>query len=158
MRPLAVDTAAVTTWLQRPCPNHRNDSRAACLGIDEQFHRGSDGFLDTIEDLVAAQPLGLRHRGDLAGVHLWLIPDGEVLACGALITVDLAGGIRLASLHQDVKDFTDRDQHGIPAAVAALAHISDQVSLIVERYDQASRDRGQPAAAWGEDPDAWGNR
>lgn len=68
---------------------------------------------------------------------MWLIPDGDILDQGALVTVDLANGVRLASLHQDIKDFANRDEPGIPAVLSALRHIASQASLVVETYEAA---------------------
>ena len=78
------------------------------------------GFLNTIDAVLAAEPDGLHRRADISRVELWLIPDGEILDQGALITVDLADGVRLCTLHQDIKDFAYRDQHGIPAVLSAM--------------------------------------
>jgi hypothetical protein len=101
---------------------------------DELTAPGVGGFLNTIDDVLAAQPYGLHRRADITGVELWLIPDGEVLDQGAVITVDLANGVRLASLHQDIKDFTGRYQHGIPAVLDALTHIANQAALLLDTY------------------------
>jgi hypothetical protein len=87
-----------------------------------------------------AEPTGLRYRSDITAVLLWRIPHGDVLDQGALITIDLANGVRLATLHQDIKDFADRRQRGIPAAVSALGHITGQVCLLVERYQRTNPD------------------
>lgn len=94
------------------------------------------GFLSTVDDVLAAGPAGLVRRLDVREVLLWRIPDGDVLDQGAVITVDLANGVRLATGHQDVKDFADRDARGIEAAVAALAHIAAQASALVRTYQR----------------------
>jgi hypothetical protein len=113
-------------------------TRADSLGVDDELTGpGVEGFLATVDGILAAQPDGLRRRADITGVELWLIPDGDILDQGALITVDLANGIRLASLHQDIKDFANRDQHGIPAVLSALRHIANQASLVVGAYEAA---------------------
>ncbi len=70
-------------------------------------------------------------------MELWLIPDGDARNQGALITVDLTNGLRLASLHQDIRDFADDDQHGLPAILSALTHIANQVSTLVRAYHAA---------------------
>lgn len=59
------------------------------------------------------------------------------------VTVDLSNGLRLASLHQDIKDFADRDQRGFAAVLSALAHIADQASLLVRKHHNT---HGDPAA------------
>jgi hypothetical protein len=107
---------------------------------DELTGRRMEGFLATVDTVLAAAPDGLHRRCDITGVDLWLIPDGEVLDQGALITVDLANGIRLATLHQDIKDFARRDEHGIPAVLSALDHIAHQVCLLMAAYEAAPID------------------
>lgn len=84
-------------------------------GIDEEsFGRYEEGFLSLVEDVFVDGPAGFAWRGDIRGVELWLIPDGDALDRGAVITVDLTNGVRLAALHQDRRDFADRDARGIP--------------------------------------------
>jgi hypothetical protein len=68
---------------------------------------------------------------------MWLIPDGDILDRGALITVHLANGVRLCTRYQDNKDFANRDQRGTPAVLSALRHIADQASLVVATYEAA---------------------
>jgi len=144
--PLTVDPAAVQVWLAQPSDEYPDYSRAESLGVDDELTApGVGGFLNTIDDVLAAQPHGLQRRADITGVELWLIPDGEVLDQGAVITVDLASGVRLASLHQDIKDFTGRDQHGIPAVRDALAHIANQVTLLMDTYHAARHDPDVPS-------------
>ncbi len=139
--PLTVDPAAVQVWLTQPSDEYPEYSRAESLGVDDELTApGVGGFLNTIDDVLAAQPHGLHRRADITGVELWLIPDGEVLDQGAVITVDLASGVRLANLHQDIKDFTGRSQHGIPAVLDALAHIANQVALLLDIYHAARQD------------------
>jgi hypothetical protein len=143
--PLTVDPAAIRAWLAQPSDEFPDYSRTESLGVDDELTApGVGGFLNTIDDVLAAQPHGLHRRADITGVELWLIPDGEVLDQGAVITVDLANGVRLASLHQDIKDFTGRDQHGIPAVLDALAHIANQVALLLDTYHAARQDPDVP--------------
>ncbi len=135
MKPITFDPAAAAAWLREPCPDLPDATRAECLGVDaDLFGPGLEGFLSTVDDVLSAEPAGLYRRADISAVTLWRIPDGDVLDQGALITVDLTNDVRLASLHQDIKDFADRPLRGIPAAVSALAHIAGQVRLLVERY------------------------
>ncbi len=127
--PLTFDPAAVRAWLRQPSDEFEDTSRAESLGVDDELTApGVEGFLNTVDDVLAASPVGLHRRADITAVDLWLIPDGDVLDQGALITVDLANGVRLATLHQDIKDFADRDQHGIPAVLSALAHVANQAA------------------------------
>src|SRR6266536_397233 len=71
---------------------------------------------DEFEDTSRAESLGVDDELTAPGVE------------GFLNTVDLANGVRLATLHQDIKDFADRDQHGIPAVLSALAHVANQAA------------------------------
>ncbi len=135
---LTFDPAAAQAWLRQPGGTD-GFTRAESLGVDEDlFGPGLEGFLATIDDLLTAGPDGLCRRADIGAVDLWLIPDGEVLDQGALITVDLSNGIRLATLHQDIKDFAGRDQRGIAAAISALAHIAHQACLLLNAYQRAN--------------------
>lgn len=146
MNPLTFNPAATEAWLRQPCPAIAEATRAECLGVDEEaFGPGLDGFLPALDDVLAAGPAGLDRRCDVTDVLLWLIPDGDILDQGALITVDLVDGIRLASSHQGVTAFADRGQRGIAAALAALAHIVDQVCLLVAGYERANPST-QPSA------------
>ena len=135
---LTFDSAAAQAWLRQPSDQFPDQTRADSLGVDDGLTRpGMEGFLATVDDVLAAQPDGLHCRADIAGVELWLIPDGDILDQGALITVDLANGVRLCSLHQDIRDFANRDQRGIPAVLSALRHIACQASLVVGTYESA---------------------
>lgn len=138
--PLTIDPAAVAAWLRQPDDQFTDTTRAQNLGVDDDLTgAGVAGFLAAIDRVLAAQPDGLDRRADLAGVQLWLFPDGDILDRGALVTVDLANGIRLCTPYQDIKDFADRRQHGIPAVLAALHHIAEQVALVVGTYQEAGR-------------------
>ena len=135
---LTFDSAAAQAWLRQPSDRFADMTRADGLGVDDELTGpGMEGFLATVDDVLAAEPDGLRRRADVTGVELWLIPDGEILDQGALITVDLANGVRLCSLHQDIKDFASRDQRGVPAVLSALRHIAQQASLVVGTYEAA---------------------
>jgi hypothetical protein len=132
---LTFDPAAARAWLHGPSETHRGLTRSESLGVDQELTgAGVEGFLTTVADVLAAWPDGLHRRADITAVALWLIPDGGILDQGALITVDLANGLRLAGLHQDIKDFADRDQRGIPAVLSALAHLAGQVCLLLDTY------------------------
>lgn len=135
------DRAAAEAWLRAPSDQFEGLTRAESLGVDDEvFGRGQEGFLSTVEDVLAEWPDGLYRRPDVTDVLLWRIPDGDILDQGALITVDLANKVRLATLHQDLKDFADRDQHGIPAMLSALDHIAYQASLLLDTYQAANPD------------------
>jgi len=144
-----IDSDAVRAWLRRPSNEHPEFTNAECLGVDEELTGpGLGGFLRDIRDVLAADPDGVHRRADVTRVQLWLIPDGEVLDHGAEITVELTNGIRLASLHQDVKDFTDRDQLGEAAILTALEHIAAQACLLADRYQsETDGPSGSPAGA-----------
>jgi hypothetical protein len=148
-RAVTFDPVAAHAWLQEPSTESPDLTRAESLGIDDEMtDPGVGGFLATVDDVLAAQPGGLHHRDDITGVELWLIPDDEILDQGALITIDLANRVRLCTLHQDIKDFADRGQRGIPAVLSALHHIADQASLVVATYEAAHPDYApQPAVS-----------
>jgi hypothetical protein len=135
---LTFDPAAADTWL-RQSSGTDGLTRAERLGVHEElFGQGVEGFLSTVDDVLNAGPHGLHRRADITDVLLWLIPDGDLLYQGALITVDLANGVRLASHHQDIKTFADPQQRGIAAALSALAHIANQVCLLLDTYQAAN--------------------
>ncbi len=137
--PLTFDPAAAQAWLLQPSDEFDDLSRAESLGVDDELTApGVEGFLRTVDDVLPAWPDGLHRHADVTAVELWLIPDGDILDQGALITVDLANGLRLATLHQDIKDFTDRGQRGVPAVLSALAHIADQASRLVAAHHTAN--------------------
>ena len=144
-----IDPDAVRAWLRQPSAEDPDFTHAEQLGVDEDLTGpGLGGFLRDVRDVLAADPDGLHHRADVTRVQLWLIPDGDVLDHGAVITVDLAGGIRLAGLHQDVKDFAERGQRGVAAVLTALEHIAAQVCLLVDRYQaETASHSGSPANA-----------
>jgi len=149
-RALTFDPTAAQAWLQRPSDTD-GFTRAESLGVDNELTGpGGEGFLATVDDVLAAQPDGLHRRADITRVQLWLIPDGDILDQGAIISVDLTSGIRLATLHQDIKDFADRDQRGIPSVLSALAHIANQVSLLLDTYQTANPQyRAETEVAYG---------
>ena len=140
MQALTFDAEAANTWLRAPSSEYRDVTNAEAAGIDEALYGpGLEGFLRGLEDVLSTEPLpGLTLRDDLGQIGLWLIPDGESLDQGALITVDLTNGVRLATLHQEVKDFADRDASGIPAVLAALGHVAAEVCRVVETYEAAN--------------------
>ena len=136
---LLFDPLAATRWLHAASTEHPGSTNADALGVDnELFGRGIEGFLTTVADVFAANPTGLVRRIDVQAVLLWCIDDGDIPDQGAVITVDLANGVRLASEHQDIKDFADRDARGIPAAVSALDHIAEQASALVRAYQRTN--------------------
>jgi hypothetical protein len=141
MTALTFDDAAAQAWLCQASERFADMTRAEGLGVDDELTGpGMDGFLAAVDDVLAARPDGLHRRADVTGVELWLIPDGDILDQGALITVDLANGVRLCTLHQDIKDFANRKQRGIPAVLSALKHIANQASLVVATYEAAHPD------------------
>jgi hypothetical protein len=142
-----VDPDAIRAWLRQPSDDHPEFSNADDLGVDDDVTGlGEADFLPTVRRVLAAEPDGVHRRPDVIRVELWLIPDGEILHQGALITVDLSGGIRLASLHQDAKDFTDHDQRGVSAILSALGHIAVHVCALVDRHEASHPDGRAPAS------------
>jgi hypothetical protein len=132
------DPAAAQVWL------HRRSGLPAftvaeALNVDEESTGPTgEGFLSTVDNVLTAEPAGLRRRDDIVDVLLWRIADGGALDQSALITVDLANGIRLATLHQGALDFAGRDQRGVTAVLSALAHITAQACQVVAAYEHAN--------------------
>jgi hypothetical protein len=134
---LSFDPLAATRWLRAAHREHPGTTNADVLGVDdEHFCCRADGFLNTIDDLLAANPAGLVRRADVQEVQMWRLHDGDVPDQGAVITVDLANGVRLATAYQDIKYLADRDLRGIAAAVSALAQIAGQISDVVRTYQR----------------------
>ncbi|MGH3737831.1 MAG: hypothetical protein ACRDT6_19800 [Micromonosporaceae bacterium] len=142
-RAVTFDPVVAERWLRSPSAGSLGVSNAENLGVEPDYFGPDHEFLRGVEDLLAGWPPGFRVRGDVRAVLLWLIPDGDALGQGALITVDLADGTRLASTHQDIKDFADREACGVPAALSALAHIAEQASRLVEGYQRVNPTYGQ---------------
>jgi hypothetical protein len=132
---LTINPDAVVAWLGLPSEDDPDYSNAEWLGVDEDVTGlGDSDFLPTVGRVLAADPDGVHRRPDITDVWLWPIPDGEILNQGALITVDLANGARLASLHQDIRGFANRDQRGLDAILSALGNIARQVCALVDQY------------------------
>ncbi len=138
------DATAVHAWLDDPSAQYPGLTNAEARAVDgEDFGRGDSGFLAAVEDVLHAWPSGLVRRADVIDVLLWLIPDDEVPDQGALITVDLADGVRLATQYQDIKAFADGDVRGIAAVLSALSHIATQASMVVDAW--VASGAGRPA-------------
>jgi hypothetical protein len=138
---LTFDPAAARAWLGTPSDQAAGQTRARSLGVDDELTRPDvAGFLSTVDYVLAAGPDGLNRRDDITGVHLWLSLDGQVLRQGAVITVDLSNGVRLATGHQGINQFAGPGQRGIPAVLAALQHITSQVCLLLDTYQRANPD------------------
>jgi hypothetical protein len=146
-QPLTFDRAATAAWLRQPSGTD-GLTRADSLGVGEEpFGLGLDGFLATINEVLTARPDGLHRRADITRVQLWRVTDGEVLAQRARITV-LVNGTRLATGPQNINDVAERDQRGVAAALSVLAHITNQVCLLLDAHRRAHP--GYPAAAHGD--------
>jgi hypothetical protein len=142
------DPAAAQAWLHRRS-GLPGFTVAEALNVHEDLTDPSGkGFLSTVDNVLTAEPDGLHRRDDIVDMLLWRIPDGGALDQGTLITVDLANGIRLASLHQGVIDFAGRDQRGVAAVLAAIAYITAQACQLVAAYEHANPHyRPQPEAS-----------
>jgi len=140
MQAVTFDPGAAEEWLRSPSSDYPDLTNAERVGIDETAYGPRfEGFLRGLDDVLWGEPLpGLRLRDDLGQIGLWLIPDGEVLDQGALITVDLTNGIRLATVHQEVGDFAPSDARGIPALLCAIGHVAAEVCRVVETYEAAN--------------------
>ena len=102
---------------------------------------GLDGLLaalaDDDEQAVCQLQPGIEHVG------FFRTFDGET-GDGALIVVDLVGGVRLASLHQGHRDFATLDSHGINAAIEALSNLAFEANRIVAQYRAKTATERQP--------------
>ena len=143
--PITFDPVAARAWCVAVNDEHPDLTNVQAIGVDDDFGRDQEGFLATVAAVLYAWPPGLTRRSDVRVVLLWLTPDGDVLGQGALITVDLVDGVRLASLHQDLKDFADRADRGVAtvlSALSALSHIAAQVSMLADTYQHGRSPSG----------------
>jgi hypothetical protein len=130
------DPAALRSWLHEPAGQHSD--RADDLGIGELFSRAHGGLLAGLDGLLAAladdnTQTVWRLEPGVEYVGLFRTFDGD--GCdGAIIVADLHNRLRLASLHQDPRDFASRESHGVPAAVEALTHLAVTANHIVDQY------------------------
>lgn len=135
------DAAAVQAWFAAPSEEHPRLSNAEAHGVCcTDFGRDDLGFLSTVENILYAGPTGLDRRADVEDVLLWQIPDDDLTDQGALITVDLLDGVRLATQYQDRTAFADRGDRGIAAMLSALSHIAVQASALVDAHLPAHTD------------------
>jgi hypothetical protein len=130
------DPAALRSWLAEPTGDE--GTRADELGIDEFFSQAHGYLLSGLDDLLAAladddEQTVWRLQPGVEQVAFLCTFDGET-DDGALIVVDLAGGLRLASLHQDHRDFASLDSHGTDTAVEALTNLALEANRIVVAY------------------------
>jgi hypothetical protein len=113
------------------------------LGIDEFYDRAGTGLLDGLSALLNAlrdddEQTAWRLGAGIEGVDFFRTYDGECCD-GALIHVDLVGGLRLASLHQDHRDFASTEVAGVDAAVSALTTVAVEANALVRSYRTAIR-------------------
>jgi hypothetical protein len=79
--PLMFDPAAAQAWLRQPSDEFEDMSRAESLGVDDELTApGVEGFLNTVDDVLAAPPDGLHRYADAARR---LLTDGLALDAGA---------------------------------------------------------------------------
>jgi hypothetical protein len=133
---VSFDTTTLRSWLAEPTGD--DSTRADELGIDEFFSRAHGYLLSGLHDLLAAladddEQSVWRLQPGIEHVGFFRTFDGET-DDGALIVVDVAGGLRLASLHQDHRDFASLDSHGTDAAIEALTNLAAEANRIVARY------------------------
>jgi hypothetical protein len=149
MQALTFDPGAAEEWLRSPSSDDPDLTNAERVGIDESTYGPRyEGFLRGLDDVLWGEPPpGVTLRADLGQIGFWLIPDGEVIDQGALITVDLTNGIRLATLHQEIRDFAPSDARGIPALLCAIGHVAAEVCRVVETYEAANPHHRATAAS-----------
>lgn len=75
-----------TVWLRQPSSADLDYTNAEHLGVDEELTAPDSAGSCDVRDVLAADPNGVHRRTDITRVQLWLVPDGEVLDHGAVIT------------------------------------------------------------------------
>jgi hypothetical protein len=142
---VAVDPAAVRAWLARPADQSPDESNADMLGVGDTFGREQPYLFSDLDRLLyETAEAGLL--GVATGVlGLWNVCDGEGICDGGLLTVDLPIGVRLASLHIEIRRLFDRDARGVDAAIEALAAIAQEANELVAHYAATLPSPGQPA-------------
>lgn len=132
---------ALRAWLAKPISSADSISTGEYLGIDETFSRGDGNMLSFIDDVLAdltdedKEQTAWCLQPGIERVDFFRTFDGE-WADGAIIIVDLDNGVRLASLHQDDKDFADLDSCGVDVVIEALDNIARQANRIVAKYQK----------------------
>ncbi|MEV4199382.1 hypothetical protein [Micromonospora globbae] len=149
------DPAALQSWLAEPTGD--DSTRADELGIDEFFSRAHGYLLSGLDDLLAAladddEQSVWRLRPGIEHVGFFRTFDGET-DDGALIVVDLADGPRLASLHQDHRDFASLDTHGTDTAIEALSNLAIEANTVVRHYQRHVAHQQPEQSRAGEHPD-----
>jgi hypothetical protein len=113
--PLTYDRTAVHVALR--------DSDAADLAASW------DGYADPAFECNAREIISVCDEAGVFAPHrvaLWPVSDGDGMISGGLVTVTRPDGMRLASLHQDLRDWTfDRDAVGWGATFALLDAVLD---------------------------------
>jgi hypothetical protein len=130
------DAGVFTAWLHSRSEQQPPLTWAEVFGIDSEVTCTSEGFLPMLDDILSTPPAGLWLHGDVSGIGLWRIPDGDALDQGALITVDLTSDLRLASRHQDLDDLAPPGHRGAAAACAAMSHIVELADHLVTQHRQ----------------------
>ena len=139
------DASLLRVWLQESTGD--GDGRAGALGIDESFSRAHGSLLHGLDYLLAAltdddeQTIWRLHQG-VAYVGFFRTYDGDG-GDGAIIIADLDNRLRLASRHQDHRDFASLDSHGTEAAIEALSNLAVKANTIVAAYRTATRADGE---------------
>jgi hypothetical protein len=83
-----------------------------------------DGYADPAFECNAGEIISVCDDAGVFApyrVSLWPVADGDGMIGGGLVTVDRPDGLRVATLHQDLRDWTvDRDAVGWAATFALL--------------------------------------
>ena len=143
---VSFDPTALRSWLAEP--NGDEGARADELGIDAFFSRPHGYLLSGVDGLLAAladddEQAVWRLQPGIEHVGFFRTFDGET-DDGALIVVDLTSGLRLASLHQDHRDFATLDSAGTDAAIEALNNLAFEANRIVAQYRAKTATGRQP--------------
>lgn len=115
------------TWAWLWSERTPGESEAEAAGVD-----GAEGItpelLARLDDLLSNGPRGWSVRPDVENVGIW--PTLE----GAVITLNVVGFPRVASLWQDAKEFSR--QRGVEATLDALARVADVVNELGREIDK----------------------
>jgi hypothetical protein len=128
------------SWLAQPDPELGD--RAEHLGVNELFSRAHGGLLSGLDELLAAlaqddAQAAWRLQPGVAHIGLFRTFDGDTCD-GAIIVVDLDDRRRLASLHQEHRDFASMSSHSIDAAIQALDSLTATANTVMAHHLQAT--------------------
>jgi hypothetical protein len=134
-------------WLASASAERPEETVAESLGIDENFHVGSDLLSGQMDGLIYAAQHARVFGVPGHQVELWHVADNEHIVDGHLLTVDRPDGARLASHHLEPADLVNPHQRGIDAAVSVLDRAAAVTDRVLDRArGPATTSAAQPSA------------